>query len=196
MRKADRDRDMVLPPSTVNELVHKYRLPLSPCLPYLHKKFRDKKFIGSTNYEHVMKFLNKMRRERHKIGPEEIQDWRDQLGDDDDDAEEELGKSVSKEEEELVQQLKSISSKTVLDIEMLENRFIEKSSFHSKNHVHFKDLAGCFKSVGVEIETKLLEQLQQLTSVKKNYSSIPAIIKILKKLHVPVDDDVKGCGIH
>ena len=53
MRKADRDRDMVLPPSTVDELIHKYKLPLTPCLPFLHKKFRDKRFIGSTNYEHV-----------------------------------------------------------------------------------------------------------------------------------------------
>ena len=40
MRKADRDRDMVLPPSTVDELIHKYKLPLTPCLPFLHKKFR------------------------------------------------------------------------------------------------------------------------------------------------------------
>ena len=90
MRKADRDRDMVLPPSTVDELIHKYRLPLSPCLPYLHKKFRDKKFIGSTNYEHVMRFLNRMRRDRHKIGPEEIQDWKDTFGNEDDPEDEDL----------------------------------------------------------------------------------------------------------
>ena len=76
MRKADRDRDMVLPPETVDALIHKYKLPLTPCLPFLHKKFRDKRFIGSTNYEHVMRFLENSRRERHKIGPEEIQDWK------------------------------------------------------------------------------------------------------------------------
>ena len=76
MRKADRDRDMVLPPETVDALIHKYKLPLTPCLPFLHKKFRDKRFIGSTNYEQVMKFLENSRRERHKIGPEEIQDWK------------------------------------------------------------------------------------------------------------------------
>ena len=76
MRKADRDRDMVLPPETVDALIHKYKLPLTPCLPFLHKKFRDKRFIGSTNYEHVMRFLEATRRERHKIGPEEIQDWK------------------------------------------------------------------------------------------------------------------------
>ena len=79
MRRADRDRDMVLPPSTVDELIHKYKLPLTPCLPFLHKKFRDKRFIGSTNYEQVMKFLEDTRRERHKIGPEEIQDWKQEL---------------------------------------------------------------------------------------------------------------------
>ena len=71
MRKADRDRDMVLPPSTVDQLIHKYKLPLTPCLPFIHKKFRDKRFIGSTNYEQVMRFLEETRRERHKIGPEE-----------------------------------------------------------------------------------------------------------------------------
>ena len=76
MRKADRDRDMVLPPETVDTLIHKYKLPLTPCLPFLHKKFRDKRFIGSTNYEQVMRFLENSRRERHKIGPEEIQDWK------------------------------------------------------------------------------------------------------------------------
>ena len=76
MRKADRDRDMVLPPETVDALIHKYKLPLTPCLPFLHKKFRDKRFIGSTNYEHVMRFLETTRSERHKIGPEEIQDWK------------------------------------------------------------------------------------------------------------------------
>ena len=83
--------------------------------------------------------------------------------------------------------------KTVLDVEMLENRFIEKSSFNSKNQIHVKDLAGCIKSVGVELEPKMLETIQQLTASKKNYCSIGAIIKMFRKLHVPLDDDVKGC---
>ena len=76
MRKADRDRDMVLPPSTIDSLILQFKLPLKPCLPYLHQKFRDQRFIGSTNYEQVMKFLEDSRAERHKTGPEEIQDWR------------------------------------------------------------------------------------------------------------------------
>jgi hypothetical protein len=76
MRKADRDRDMVLPPSTIDALILQFKLPLKPCLTYLHKKFRDQRFIGSTNYEQVMKFLEDSRAERHKTGPEEIQDWK------------------------------------------------------------------------------------------------------------------------
>ena len=76
MRKADRDRDMVLPPSTIDALIHQFKLPLKPCLAYLHKKFRDQRFIGSTNYEQVMKFLEDSRAERHETGPEEIQDWK------------------------------------------------------------------------------------------------------------------------
>lgn len=79
MRKADRDRDMVLPPSTIDALILQFKLPLKPCLSYLHKKFRDQRFIGSTNYEQVMKFLENSRAERHKTGPEEIQDWKKDL---------------------------------------------------------------------------------------------------------------------
>ena len=79
MRKADRDRDMVLPPSTIDSLILQFKLPLAPCLTYLHKKFRDQRFIGSTNYEQVMHFLEDSRAERHKTGPEEIQDWKKDL---------------------------------------------------------------------------------------------------------------------
>ena len=34
---------------------------------------------GSTNYERVMEFLETSRAERHKIGPEEIRDWRKEI---------------------------------------------------------------------------------------------------------------------
>jgi len=67
MRRLDRDRDRVLAPVTINSLVDKYRLPIGPCLPYLHKRFRDLKFVGSTNYEHVMKFLEDRRLEKQGI---------------------------------------------------------------------------------------------------------------------------------
>jgi hypothetical protein len=38
MRRLDRDRDGILPPSVVDQMVHKYQLPILPCLPFLHKR--------------------------------------------------------------------------------------------------------------------------------------------------------------
>ena len=76
MRRLDRERDMVLPPPTVDCLMEKYSIPLAPCLKNLHRKFRDKTFIGSTNYELMMTYLEDRRTERQMIGPEEIQEWR------------------------------------------------------------------------------------------------------------------------
>ena len=75
MRRLDRERDMVLPPATVDCLIEKYGIPLAPCMKNLHRKFRDKTFIGSTNYELMMTYLEDRRAERQKIGPEEIREW-------------------------------------------------------------------------------------------------------------------------
>ena len=76
MRRLDKERDMVLPPQTVDNLMEKYFIPLGPCLKNLHRKFRDKTFIGSTNYELMMTYLEDRRAERQRIGPEEIREWR------------------------------------------------------------------------------------------------------------------------
>ena len=76
MRRLDKERDMVLPPQTVDYLMEKYCIPLAPCLKNLHRKFRDKRFIGSSNYELMMTYLEDRRAERQRIGPEEIREWR------------------------------------------------------------------------------------------------------------------------
>ena len=76
MRRLDRERDMILPPVTVDCLMEKYNIPLAPCLKNLHRKFRDKRFIGSTNYELMMTYLEERRAERQMIGPEEIREWK------------------------------------------------------------------------------------------------------------------------
>ena len=76
MRRLDKERDMVLPPQTVDNLMEKYFIPLAPCLKNLHRKFRDKTFIGSTNYELMMTYLEDRRAERQRIGPEEIREWK------------------------------------------------------------------------------------------------------------------------
>lgn len=67
-------------------LLERYGLPLDPCLPKLHAKFRDSRytlepltveitvfrFVGSTNYEELMSYLEKRRQERQSRGPEEL----------------------------------------------------------------------------------------------------------------------------
>ena len=55
MRKLDRDRERIIHPSTVDNLVQKYKLPIAPCLPRLKEKFEDKNYPGFTNYEHVVR---------------------------------------------------------------------------------------------------------------------------------------------
>jgi hypothetical protein len=55
MRKLDRDRERIIHPSTLDNLIQKYKLPITPCLPRLKKKFEDKNYPGFTNYEHVVR---------------------------------------------------------------------------------------------------------------------------------------------
>ena len=55
MRKLDRDRERIVHPSTLDNMVQKYKLPISPCLPRLKDKFEDKNYPGFTNYEHVVR---------------------------------------------------------------------------------------------------------------------------------------------
>ena len=55
MRKLDRDRERIIHPSTLDNLIQKYKLPITPCLPRLKEKFEDKNYPGFTNYEHVVR---------------------------------------------------------------------------------------------------------------------------------------------
>lgn len=57
MRKMDRDREKIIHPATVENLVHKYNVPITPCLDNLLLKFEDKNFNGLVNYEDMMQYL-------------------------------------------------------------------------------------------------------------------------------------------
>ena len=58
MRKLDRDRDRVLVPETVRTVLQKYQIPVTPCLDALLDMFADdKEFVGMTNYENLVKYL-------------------------------------------------------------------------------------------------------------------------------------------
>ena len=55
LRKLDRDRERIIHSSTLDNLVQKYKLPISPCLSKLKQKFEDETFPGFTNYEQLVR---------------------------------------------------------------------------------------------------------------------------------------------
>ena len=57
MRRLDVTRDSVLRPGVIDEVIRGHGLPLGPCLPHLHTRFRDNRFRRSTNYERLMTYL-------------------------------------------------------------------------------------------------------------------------------------------
>ena len=56
MRKVDRDRERIIHPTTLENLVKKYKLPITSCLTNLIQKFEDKDYPGYTNYEHIVRW--------------------------------------------------------------------------------------------------------------------------------------------
>ena len=66
MRKMDRDREKIIHPATVENLVHKYNLPITPCLDNLLERFEDKKFGGLVNYEDLMRYLQEQKHSANK----------------------------------------------------------------------------------------------------------------------------------
>ena len=89
MRRLDVTRDSVLRPGLIDEVIRSHSLPLGPCLPHLHTRFRDSRFRRSTNYERLMTYLEvisssaslyhhdyqERMSERQRLGPEEVRDW-------------------------------------------------------------------------------------------------------------------------
>ena len=57
MRKVDRDRERIIHPTTLENLVKKYKLPITSCLPNLIQKFEDRQYPGYTNYEHITRWI-------------------------------------------------------------------------------------------------------------------------------------------
>ena len=75
MRLIDKERKMILPQDVINQLIRTYRIPLTPCIEHLHRKFADKRMMGMTNYEQMMEYLEMRRKERQMVGPDEVRDW-------------------------------------------------------------------------------------------------------------------------
>ena len=57
MRRLDVTRESVLSPGDIDEVILGHGVPLRPCLPFLHSRFRDARFRRSTNYEKLMTYL-------------------------------------------------------------------------------------------------------------------------------------------
>ena len=164
-----------------------------------------------------MRFLEDTRRERHKIGPEEIQDWKQELSGrnrdtwirpgitDNISAEAGLNKrsglvytlsytgcvyrdSMEQEEAQLILDLQNFISKKVVDVEMMANLLVAKDG-SSSNQVSSRNIGECFKAVGIELDSALLERVVKLTETRKNHCSIPKIISLIKSGTNPDDDN-------
>ena len=57
MRTKDRDRDRVLRPQVLEDVLEKYKVPLAEVIDFLHNKFEDKTYARQTNYEDLMQYL-------------------------------------------------------------------------------------------------------------------------------------------
>ena len=67
MRKCDRDRDRVLHPIQIENMMEKYKIGVAGVLPQLQKRFVDKKFNDMTNYEDMVKYFCDMKEKKTKI---------------------------------------------------------------------------------------------------------------------------------
>ena len=77
MRKLDIDRDRILAPAAINALINKYKISIGPALPFLHRRFRDPRFVGSTNYEQLVQFLEMRRLDRQENETNLVEQSRD-----------------------------------------------------------------------------------------------------------------------
>ena len=96
------------------------------------------------------------------------------------------------EESILIKDLQNIISKKVVDLELMANLLVEKDST-SSNQISTRDIEGCFKTVGLEMDKSVLGRLVKLTETKKNHCSIPRIIEMIKKGTNPSENET-GLG--
>ena len=66
LRKLDRDREKIIHPATVENLVHKYSVPITPCIDNLLEKFEDDRYGGLVNYENLMQYLHEKKQQGEK----------------------------------------------------------------------------------------------------------------------------------
>ena len=77
MRKLDRDREKIIHPATIENLVHKYKVPITPCIDSLLDKYENKTFGGLVNYEDLMQYLQDSRQRGSTSNIQEYLDHND-----------------------------------------------------------------------------------------------------------------------
>ena len=77
MRKMDRDREKIIHPATIENLIHKYKVPITPCLDSLLERYEDKTFGGLVNYEDLMQYLQDSRQRGSKSSLQDYFDHND-----------------------------------------------------------------------------------------------------------------------
>ena len=55
LRKLDRDRERIIHPMSLTNLIKKHRVPVTSCLAQLYRKFEDPTLAGFVNYEAVIR---------------------------------------------------------------------------------------------------------------------------------------------
>ena len=103
-----------------------------------------------------------------------------------------IRESVMQEESILIRDLQNIISKKVVDLEMMANLLVEKDNT-SSNQISTRDIEGCFKTVGLELDKSVLTRLVKLTEIKRNHCSIPRIVEMIKKGTNPSENET-GLG--
>ena len=99
-----------------------------------------------------------------------------------------IRESVMQEESTLIKDLQNIISKKVVDLEMMANLLVEKDNT-SSNQISARDIEGCFKTVGLEMDKSVLTRLVKLTETKRNHCSIPHIIRLIKNGTNPSENE-------
>ena len=103
-----------------------------------------------------------------------------------------IRESVVQEESILIKDLQNVISKKVVDLEMMANFLVEKDNT-SSNQISTRDIEGCLKTVGLELDKSMMSRLVKLTETKRNHCSIPHIIKIIKNGTNPSENET-GLG--
>ena len=188
MRKADLSRDRVLDPAVIDQMVGRFGIPLSPCMKQLHAKFRDKRFVRSTNYENLMRFLETRREERQRLGPDEIQDlslsshpshYQPQHSRGKRASQNRLSLAMMVEDASLVRNLQDSLARQIIDIDLLANDMMEVAV--GPDQVRVEEAVRVLQEHNVNLNRGLLGRMINYSKTFSNSScSIQKMMKILR----------------